>query len=186
VEIETARLLLRPFTPEDGPALARLYADPAVTRYLPHSTRPPAERAERVIRFFADHWARHGFGVWAVVEKATGEVSGHCGLNDVPEVEAVEVLYALVQSAWGRGIATEAAAASIRYGFETVGLERIVAFAAPENTGSRRVMEKIGLCYAGDRHIFGLDTVEYILSRNEYREISHRDTESGEKQIGSI
>jgi ribosomal-protein-alanine N-acetyltransferase len=182
VEIETARLVLRPFTRADEPALAGLYADPAVTRFLPASTRPPAERAARVVHFFTEHWERYGYGVWAVVEKETGDVLGQCGLNFVPDVESVEVLYTLAQSAWGKGIATEAAAASIRYGFATVGLEQIVAFAVPENTASRRVMEKIGLYFACARHIFGLDTVQYTLSRDEYDGICHRDTEDTEER----
>jgi ribosomal-protein-alanine N-acetyltransferase len=150
-------------------AFAALYADPAVTRMLPASTRPPAERAARVIEAFIAHWEWYGYGVWAVVEKATGELLGQCGLNYVPDVDAVEVLYALVPAAWGKGIATEAAAASIRFGFETGGLERIVAFALPHNVASRRVMEKIGLRYVCDRHIFGLDTVQYAIERDEYR-----------------
>jgi RimJ/RimL family protein N-acetyltransferase len=163
--VETARLLLRPFTEADRDALAGLYADPEVTRFLPQSSRTPEERAARTIAFFNEHWEAHGFGVWAVVERASGAVIGQCGLNHLPEPVEIEVLYALAKSAWGKGIATEAAAASVQYGFMQAGLDRIIALAVPENTASRRVMEKIGLHYECDTHLFGLDLAQYAVER---------------------
>jgi ribosomal-protein-alanine N-acetyltransferase len=111
------------------------------------------------------HWQRHGFGTWAVEDRDTRVFLGHVGLRFVEEVGETEVLYAFARDAWGRGIATEAAGAAVRFGFEHGGLQRIVAFAVPENRASTRVMEKLGMRHEGEQRIFDLDTVRYGISR---------------------
>jgi RimJ/RimL family protein N-acetyltransferase len=77
-------------------------------------------------------------------------------LDRLPDREDIEVLYALERAAWGRGFAREAAAAAVRYGFHVVGLDRIVAVIRHANTGSRRVLEKLGLRYEGDVEVYGV------------------------------
>lgn len=152
--IETERLILRPFTLDDVDNHHRaVYGDAGVMRYMPGGLPRTREQTERVIAYFMDHWDRHGFGAWAVVEQASGSLIGQCGLNTVPDTHPleVEVLYALAQSAWGQGFATEAARASLRYGFEQVRLDRIIALAAPDNAASRHVMDKLGMKYLGIR-----------------------------------
>ena len=170
--LETARLLSRPLVAADLDDYTRhIFADAEVMRYLPKRALAPRERAERSIAFFNDHWLQHDYGVWAVTDKITGEFIGHCGLNFVTEAGEVEVLYALRRDRWGQGIATEAARASARFGFETVNLARLVAFAVPENIASRRVMEHLGFTYERDAHYFGLDLVYYVMLRERF----HRD-----------
>src|SRR5690349_20624576 len=96
VVLTTERLTLRPLTECDIPRWAeQLYADPDVTRYLPGTPLSPSERTERFYRYVAEHWAREGFGIWAVVERASGELIGQCGLNRVAELDAVELDYSL-------------------------------------------------------------------------------------------
>ena len=168
--IETARLLLRPFAAADLDDYARLiFADAAVMRYLPQRDLALRERAERTIVFFNDHWSQRGYGVWTVTDKITGDFIGHCGLNDVPEAGEVEVLYALGKAYWGQGLATEAACASVRFGFENANLTRLIALAVPENIASRRVMGHLGFAYEKDAHYFGLDLVQYALQREHFR-----------------
>jgi ribosomal-protein-alanine N-acetyltransferase len=168
--IETARLLLRPFDDADLEDYTRhIFADADVMRYLPKRDLAPRERAERVITAFVDHWAQRGYGVWAVADKLTGELIGHCGLGYVQEADEVEILYALRQSHWGQGIATEAARASVHFAFETADLARLVAFAVPENIASRRVMEHLGFTYEKDAHYFGLDLVQYALAHKDFQ-----------------
>jgi RimJ/RimL family protein N-acetyltransferase len=168
--VETTRLLLRPFTAEDLEDYARLiFADAEVMRYLPQRDLAPHERAARTLTVFAEHWAQHGFGAWAVTDKITGNFMGHCGLGPVPEAGEVEVLYSLGQAYWGRGIATEAARASVRFGFETANLARLIALAVPENIASRRVMEHLGFVHEKDTHYFGLDLVQYALERERFQ-----------------
>jgi ribosomal-protein-alanine N-acetyltransferase len=168
--IETARLLLRPLTPSDLDDYTRLiFADAEVMRYLPKRDLAPRERAERTIAFFNDHWPQRGHGVWALADKLTGEFIGHCGLNFVAETGDVELLYALRSDHWGQGIATEAARASVQFGFEQAKLARLVAFAVPENIASRRVMEHLGFAYEKDVHYFGLDLVQYALAHEHFQ-----------------
>lgn len=167
--IETARLLLRPFTADDLEDYTRLiFADAEVMRYLPQRDFLPRERAARTITIFTEHWSLYGFGVWAVTDKATGDFLGHCGLGHVPEAGEVEVLYSLGKTYWGQGFATEAARASVRFGFERANLTRLIALAVPENIGSRRVMEHLGFVYEKDAHYFGLDLVYYVLPRAQF------------------
>jgi ribosomal-protein-alanine N-acetyltransferase len=168
--IETARLLLRPFMADDLDDYSRLiFADADVMRYLPQRDLAPRERAERTMAVFAERWTEHRCGVWAVTDKTTGEFMGHCGLGPVPEAGEIEVLYALGKVFWGRGFATESARASVRFGFEHANLTRLVACAAPDNIGSRRVMEHLGFVYEKKAHYFGLDLVQYALAREHVR-----------------
>ncbi len=168
--VETTRLLLRPLASTDLDDYTRLiFADAEVMRFLPKRDLAPRERAERTITVFNDHWLQRGCGVWAVTDKVTGDLIGHCGLNFVPEAGEVEVLYALRKDRWGDGIATEAARASVRYGFEYAGLARLIALAVPENVASRRVMEHLGFAYEKDAHYFGLDLVYCVLPRERFR-----------------
>jgi len=167
--IETERLLLRPFTSADLDDWAgSIFADPEVTRYLPKRDTTPQQRAERALRFVQEHWDRHGYGLWAVIERTTGQFIGQSGLNYLDETGEVEVDYALAKAYWGRGIATEVARASLRFGFEHLGLERIIGLAMPENIASRRVLECIGMSFVKDTHLFGLDLVNYAILREQF------------------
>ena len=145
-EIETDRLLLRRWREGDLDAYARICADLEVMRYLP-ATLSREESAEQ-ITWFERHWEERGFGLWAVEERASGEFIGFVGLmrhDDWPEGEhRTEVGWRLGRAHWGRGLATEGALASVRYGFGGLGLARIISITLPENAASRRVMEKAG------------------------------------------
>jgi RimJ/RimL family protein N-acetyltransferase len=143
-ELETARLLLRRWRPEDLEALVRWHSDPALMRHMGRvSSR---EQTEEVAERFLAHWEEHGFGFMTVWEKGTETLVGRSGLAfhrlwpDDPEVGW------LIDTPWqGRGYATEAGAACVRYGFGELRLDRIVSICTPENASSRRVMEKLGL-----------------------------------------
>lgn len=167
LEVRTERLLLRRFAEADLDAWHRaVFADPDVMRFLPpRAPVPRGEMADR-LRRINDHWVSHGFGVWGVVLPERDEVIGHCGLRSVEEWPGdVEVLYALGRPWWGNGYATEAARASVRLGFERLGLPRIVGFALPENAASRRVLEKAGMRLRGETRLFDLDLVWYSVAR---------------------
>jgi ribosomal-protein-alanine N-acetyltransferase len=167
--IETPRLILRPFTLDDAANHARIYAKPEVTRYLsrgPFLGEEAARRSRASLNLFIDHWKEHGFGVWAVIDRATGALIGQCGLKYLPDSPEVEILYALDTPYWGQGVATEAAAAALRHGFESTRLERIVAVAMPEHRRSHRVMEKLGMTYEGMVEVYGgIRAVLYAISR---------------------
>jgi ribosomal-protein-alanine N-acetyltransferase len=118
--------------------------------------------------FFNDHLRHYPYTACAVVEKASGELIGHCGLRYIADISETEVLYAFGKDFWGRGYATEAARESVAYGFDRVGLERIIGLAIPENIASCKVLEHCGLEYEKDTHLFDLDLAYYALNREDY------------------
>ena len=147
--IETERLLLRGWRDEDREPFVRMNADPRVMEFFP-STLTPEETDAGMERLRA-HWERHGFGWWAAELKETGAFLGFIGLA-VPGFEAhftpcVEIGWRLAAEYWGRGLATEGARASLRYGFDVLGLREIVSFTTVGNVRSRRVMEKLGMTH---------------------------------------
>ncbi len=168
-EVETARLLLRPFLPSDLEPFYALRADPEVMRYIGAGAPQTREQSDAWQERNARRWRGEGFGMWAVVEKGGGGLIGWCGLGRLEDTEEVEVGYGLARRAWGRGLATEGARASLRYGFEQCRLARIVAVALPENTASRRVLEKLGMRFVKPAHYYGVDVVYYDITRREFR-----------------
>jgi RimJ/RimL family protein N-acetyltransferase len=167
--LETARLLLRAFTPADLDALYRIVRDPEVMRYI--GDGHPLTRAEtgRNLATIISAFHRRGFGRWALVLKETGALAGYCGLSMGSQEVGVELAYLLAKSDWGRGLATEAGAACLRYGFEQLGLGSIAALTRPDNARSRRVMERLGMKYVRDSNYHGYSCVWYSISRDEWR-----------------
>ncbi len=150
--LETTRLRLRPWHPDDREWYVALRADPDVARYLGDGhPQPTAARRADFERACAE-WTRIGLGPWAVEERSTGIRVGYCGLplwrEGTPE-EAVEIGYGYAPDAWGRGVATEAAAAAMRWAIEVRGVPFLVALTWPENLASRHVLAKLGFAYEG-------------------------------------
>lgn len=168
--LETARLRLRPLRSDDVDAYYEgISRDPDVMRYLPGGVPRQRYDAEWVVNYFMRHTELHGFGVWGVEELSGGKLIGHAGLEYIPGAEEVELAYTLAKAYWGKGYATEAAHASIAYGFESLDLPEIYALAYPENTASQKVMRKIGMVDQGltDQY-YGSELTCYKLNRAEY------------------
>ena len=143
--VETPRLRLRPWRDDDLDTLVRWHEDRELTRYLGPGpfTR---EALEAMLARHVRHWDEHGFGLWLAEDRETGEPVGRVGLSyhrmwpQDPEVGW------LIDRPWqGRGLATEAGAAAMRYGFDELGFSRLVSICLEQNMASRRVMEKLGL-----------------------------------------
>jgi RimJ/RimL family protein N-acetyltransferase len=144
-ELEAPRLLLREFVAEDVDPLFRIIGDSETMRYY---LRPfTREETEEWIGRNQRRYAEFGYGLWAVLLKGSGELIGDCGLcwQEVDHERLLEVAYHIRRDCWGHGYATEAARACMRYGFETLGMAKIMSLIRPENTQSRRVAEKNGL-----------------------------------------
>jgi RimJ/RimL family protein N-acetyltransferase len=167
--IETERLTMRPFVPGDLDRLADILSSPDVMRYMPGGKPLPREKAEAHITGIQKHWEQHGYGWWAVICNADSQLTGWCGLTYLPELEEVEVAYLFDKPYWGQGVGTEAAHASLRYAFEELQMERIIALAHIENIASQRVMEKNGMTREKELHLWGLDLVQYGISRDAFR-----------------
>lgn len=163
IELETDRLYMRHFKTEDLVEYSKIMGQDEVGKWLPRGRGYTKEEVKKFLESISKHWQEKGYGVWAVVEKESGNIIGHCGLNYVKQNNEIEVLYGFGKDYWGLGYATEAAKAALAFGFEKVGLNRIVAFAKTDNIASRKVIEKIGLKYIKDIEIFGMNCAYYDL-----------------------
>ena len=135
--------------------------DPIVAPW--HGGPRPTESVESMLVAQAAQAAETGYTLWWWRDRATGELVGYTGLNR-DEVEGgpiVEIGWSITPSRWGEGLAAEAARASLAWGFDRCGLERIVAFTLVDNQASRRVMEKIGMTYARRFERHGLPHLLY-------------------------
>lgn len=147
IEVDTSRLHLRRWREADREPFAAINADPAVMEYFP-ALQSRAE-SDASIDAWQEHFAARGWGFWAAELIDSGEFIGFVGLSvpryALPFSPCVEIGWRLARAYWGRGLATEAARASLRVGFERLGLEEIVALTALDNRRSRAVMERIGM-----------------------------------------
>lgn len=166
--IETARLILRRFTDTDAKAFAALRVDAEVMRYITGRPATPEEIA-RSLRVSEETWRERGFGRLAMIRKADNEFIGWSGFGVLDNTTEIETGYGMKQDCWGQGYATEATRACLRYGFEEIGLPRIVAVALPANTASWRVMQKLGMSFEKNAHHYGFDVVYYAMNREEFR-----------------
>ncbi len=168
--IETARLRLRPFIPDDLGELHRFWTDPEVRRYLWDGRTISREQAEAVLQSSLVSFQTHGFGQWAVIHARHGSLIGFCGLRCTGDPPEVELLYGIAPPYWGQGLATEAARAVLRYGFEEKQLARIVASADTPNVASVRVMERAGMRFERyGRFDSGGEAVYFAMSREEFQ-----------------
>lgn len=171
MDLETKHLRFAPATLADLDEFVALYNDPEVVRYLGHGRVRSVEETRKGLENAVTWWRERGFGTWTVREKDTGKFVGRCGIQPLVDTGEVELGYVLHRNFWGRGLATEAAAAAVRFAFATVGLGRLAAIAYPENAASRRVIEKAGLKFEGIRPnpYPYRDVAWYGLSRAEYQ-----------------
>jgi RimJ/RimL family protein N-acetyltransferase len=160
----TERLLVRPIEPGDEDALHEVWSHPDVLAALGHDGPWPRAASHDRVETKMAHQARHGFAVWAVLERDGGRVVGETGLQLLEGGPEVEVGWRIHPDVQGRGYATEAAGAAIAAGFEQLGLERLVAVVEPGNVASRRVTEKLGMTPAGPRRHYGREMVLYEIS----------------------
>ncbi|MBW4577564.1 MAG: GNAT family N-acetyltransferase [Aphanothece sp. CMT-3BRIN-NPC111] len=165
--IDTARMRLRPLAKSDLDSLARIYSDPDVMKYRLYSQPASFEQTQESLQSYLAHWERYGFGRWAVVHKPNQQFIGHCGLENLPILGEVELNYLLAKEYWGRGLTTEAARSLIKYGFETLKLQGLVALAKPENLASLRIMQKIGMQYERVVQLYGVEWVMYAIERHK-------------------
>src|SRR5262245_44242966 len=144
--IKTARLILRDWRDDDIAALAVINADPQVVRYLPGPMTLEETRA--MVARMREHFSRHGFTAFAVEVPGSAPFIGYVGLQwpnfEAHFMPAVEIGWRLAPAFWGKGYATEAAKAALRFGFEDLNLDHIVSFTVEANKPSWSVMERIG------------------------------------------
>lgn len=169
MRLETERLYLRHFDIEkDLKDYADIMGEYEVGKWLPKGEGHTLEETERFMGYIGKHWEKFNYGIWAIVDKETNRLLGHCGLNYVKDLSEVEVLYAFGKHARGKGYATEAARASIEYGFKQMGLDSIIGLTKLTNTASMNVLQKIGLKYIKDIELFNMDCKYFKITKEEY------------------
>jgi ribosomal-protein-alanine N-acetyltransferase len=162
--LRTERLELEPMVPDDLSWYASFAGDPDVMRYIGAAGALTHQQATERLARYVQCWADHGLGMFGVRLRDGRAPLGWAGLQPLSGTDEIEVGYAFGPTAWGRGYATEVATVVVQWGFEALGLERIVAVASPENSGSRRVMDKLGMRYEGVRPGSGQVSVYYSLT----------------------
>ncbi|MCL2595338.1 MAG: GNAT family N-acetyltransferase [Promicromonosporaceae bacterium] len=162
--IATERLLLRRFTDADADAYAAILMKPEVTRYLGSGQGATGEGIAALREQFQAVW-NDGYGVFAVVEQATGSLIGHCGIRPIPDGR-IELLYAYDPATWGKGYATEAGRAALDYAREHFPVAEVIGMAYPQNHGSIAVLEKLGFQRIGTEQHFGHDLILLQLDVN--------------------
>lgn len=152
--LKSERLIFREWQDSDRDAFARMNADPIVMQYLPRSL--DEKSSNKLVDRFQKHFDEHGFGLYAVEIKESGEFAGFIGLQTVDFkaafTPAVEIAWRLDYGVWGHGYASEGAQAVLDHGLKKLKIKKIVAFTVPENARSIHLMEKIGL-----KHVKGGD-----------------------------
>ena len=166
---DTRRLILRKIAREDLESLAALNADADVMKYIGDGRPQTLEQTLERVNAILGHWERYGFGLCAVLERATNDFAGFCGVQHLDNTSEIEVGYRFAKRFWGMGLATEAARASLEYAFERLGFDRIVAVVHPENLASQRVVNKLGLRYIKDAHFYNTDVRYYAITREQYK-----------------
>lgn len=150
--LETKRLHLRPPVLTDADNLFQLNSDPLVMRYTGDlNFRTPLDAQELILKKMIPQFEKYQM-TRMMVTLHDGTFLGWCGLKYHPETDEVDLGYRFMQKYWGMGYGTESGHASLKYGFETLGLKRIIAKAMPKNTGSIKIMQKLGMTFRGHHH----------------------------------
>jgi ribosomal-protein-alanine N-acetyltransferase len=163
--LETARMRLLPWQPDDWLLLRPIAADPEVMRYISDGKPWPDEHIREFAGRQITHFDKLGYCLWKLVHKETSEMIGFCGLQPLDGTVETEIGWWLARAWWEQGLATEAARTALLDGFERAGLARIVAVAVAANRASIHVMEKLGMTYEREVVHRGFDVVLYAVNR---------------------
>jgi len=166
--VETERLYLREIRPSDLDAFARLNAHPDFVRYF--GTGNPLSRWEswNVAAMLAGHWALYGFGFWMVEEKGTQAFVGRVGVWHPEGWPGTEIGWGIAPEYWGRGYATEAAAASMQWAFEHLDIDELISVIHPDNEASKKVALRLGETYRETSLVNGKRSDIYSISRSRW------------------
>lgn len=165
--VETDRLILRQVTPGDFEHLFIMNSDPVVMKYVGDGSTRNREQMIVELDMLISHYTRKpGLGIWATVLKETNMFVGASGLVFYDNTPEIEIGYRMLKEHWNNGYATEASFGLLRYGFEMLGLSKLVSSAHTENVASRRVMEKIGMKHIDNRVQYGCLQAYYEIEKS--------------------
>jgi ribosomal-protein-alanine N-acetyltransferase len=173
--LETERLFLRELTVEDQEDLFELDSDPEVHRYIENNPVKSIDEILEVINMLQKQYLENGIARWAVVDKATKECIGWCGLKYFKESlnnhsHFYELGYRFKQKHWGKGFATESSNAILKYGFKKLQIKSIYAITHHENVNSMHVLRKLGFKF--------IETFDYEGDPTSWFELTKSDWEN--------
>ena len=166
--LETERLILRNWTSSDAENLFEICRDDEVMKYIGTGKGyKTLQEAEDFLSWAVNYQEENGFCRWAVVEKSSGEIIGSCGFARPHGTTEIELGYLLARKHWGKGFATEAAEACLRFGFNKLDFREIIAMTDLENTASQKVLEKIGFTKRGIEIYKDQENLVYLAKNNQ-------------------
>jgi ribosomal-protein-alanine N-acetyltransferase len=164
--LETPRLRLRELVAADAPFVLDLLTDPDFVRHIGDRGVRDLDTAKTYI---ADgpqaSYAAHGFGLWLAELRETGEPAGMCGLLKRDVLEDADMGYAWLPAFRGRGLALEAAVATLQYAFALLRLPRVLAIVSQDNVASQKLLARVGMAKQGVRDIGGEALLVYAIER---------------------
>jgi ribosomal-protein-alanine N-acetyltransferase len=166
--VETDRLILRTYVQAELETVYLMVSDQAIRRFFPDGPDIKREDVMASLPKRTRFWKDNGFGQFGVFEKAGGKMAGYCGLKYLDNTTEVEVYYGFFRDSWGKGYATESAAAALRFGFQETPLNRIVGVTHTENFASQKVLKKIGLKYEKQAFSYGMDVNYFSIGQGDY------------------
>jgi RimJ/RimL family protein N-acetyltransferase len=175
--LSTDRLVLRAFHETDAPAIAALHGDPEVMRFLSPTGEPkPGLRdAWEYMALHMGHWLLKGYGKWALVDRASGELVGRVGFYHAPyDWPGLELGWTVARRLWGQGYAVESARLARDWAFETLNADEIVSAIHPDNAASVRVAERIGERRMREMSLSGRPHLIYGITRDEWHAQARR------------
>ncbi len=168
-QIETERLLLRTYKPDEMERVYELSSDKDVTKHFPPYFKIIKEEVLVSLPTRLARWTNQGFGQLGVFDKALGDLIGYCGFQYLDKTEIVEIYYGFFKNYWGKGFATEAARAMMHYGFCRVKLPKIAAVTHPENHESQKVLMKLGFNNPQTVEFYKVKAVYFEMSAEDYQ-----------------
>jgi RimJ/RimL family protein N-acetyltransferase len=171
---ETQRLILREIVEADLIGLYELDSDPEVHRYLGKNPVQNIDQSKEIIKYIRQQYEENGIGRWAIIDKETKEFIGWSGLKYEKSLRKnfnyYDLGYRLKRKFWGKGIATETAIESLKYGFTVLNLKEICAAAQIENISSNKILQKIGLKFIETFVFDGIKCNWYKIEKSDWQE----------------
>ena len=171
IHVETDRLILRDIEEYDAKGIFKLDSDPDVHEFLGKTPIKTIEEARQIIEHIRNQYIKNGIGRWAIIDKKTEDFIGWTGLKyeeGLRSFNYYDLGYRLRKKYWGKGIATETAIASLKYGFEKLDLKEIGAAADVNHLVSNQILKKIGLKFIDTFHYDGEPHNWYKIEKSEW------------------
>lgn len=166
-KIETARLVIRPFEPDDVQAAYGWFGDPVVMQFTATGPDKSVEETRARLAEYQKHQREHGFSKWLMLDARSGDSIGDSGLLVLREYGWIDLGFRLARQHWGKGLATEAALAWIDAAFDKLNIARLGAFAHPENLASIRVLQEVGFHAERQDVVMGIKAIVFTLDAQD-------------------